>query len=539
MALGLGWKLYGDGRTLGPDEVVAPDERLSWGKTVGPGRPARRRDVRRDVRLPAGHGAQPPAGDHDERHRDDLLPAHRQGQGAQLPRHRASFVGGVAAIRAQGGDSADVTGAILVAGVGAGRSSACSIHFVGSGVLHTVLPPVVTGAVVMLIGFNLAPVVAGIYWPQDQWVALLTMIFMIVVRGRRCAASRPHRGLPRPGLRLPAVLAARPGLRPDHLRRSAAPREVDHALRVNWDGVPARAAGSASRRRPTSAPTARRSSAGTCPTFTLAVHPARAARRDRADRREHRPRQGGRRDDRRPTSTRTWAGRSPPTASAPCSPRAVGGSPTTTYAENIGVMAATRVYSTAAYYVAAAVAILFGLSPKFGALVVGDPGRRARRHHRRALRHDRPARREDLEGERGRLRQPDQPGADRRRHHHRASADVSSMFTDNFSLERHRARHHRGHRRLPPGPGDRPAELRDRADGASRRRAIAVGDHVLRRQRRRRRPRPGGLRRASRPAHPEPTSAVTRTQLMPRRGHATSPAERCLSPDPSKGRIAR
>jgi xanthine/uracil permease len=41
----------------------------------------------------------------------------------------------------------------------------------------------------------------------------------------------------------------------------------------------------------------------------------------------------------------------------------VGGSPTTTYAENIGVMAATRVYSTAAYYVAAVVAILLGLCP--------------------------------------------------------------------------------------------------------------------------------------------------------------------------------
>src|SRR6185312_11898834 len=51
-----------------------------------------------------------------------------------------------------------------------------------------------------------------------------------------------------------------------------------------------------------------------------------------------------------------------------------GGSPTTTYAENIGVMAATRVYSTAAYYVAAIVAILFGLSPKFGALVASTPG---------------------------------------------------------------------------------------------------------------------------------------------------------------------
>jgi uracil-xanthine permease len=53
---------------------------------------------------------------------------------------------------------------------------------------------------------------------------------------------------------------------------------------------------------------------------------------------------------------------------------AVGGSPTTTYAENIGVMAATRVYSTAAYYVAAIVAILLGFVPKFGALISATPG---------------------------------------------------------------------------------------------------------------------------------------------------------------------
>jgi xanthine/uracil permease len=52
----------------------------------------------------------------------------------------------------------------------------------------------------------------------------------------------------------------------------------------------------------------------------------------------------------------------------------VGGSPTTTYAENVGVMAATRVYSTAAYYVAAIIAILFGLCPKFGAPVAATPG---------------------------------------------------------------------------------------------------------------------------------------------------------------------
>ena len=50
-----------------------------------------------------------------------------------------------------------------------------------------------------------------------------------------------------------------------------------------------------------------------------------------------------------------------------------GGSGTTTYAENIGVMAATRVYSTAAYVIAGATAILLGLVPKFGALIVTIP----------------------------------------------------------------------------------------------------------------------------------------------------------------------
>ena len=37
-------------------------------------------------------------------------------------------------------------------------------------------------------------------------------------------------------------------------------------------------------------------------------------------------------------------------------------------------MGATRVYSTAAYYVAAIVAILLGLCPKFGAIVSATPG---------------------------------------------------------------------------------------------------------------------------------------------------------------------
>jgi NCS2 family nucleobase:cation symporter-2 len=46
-----------------------------------------------------------------------------------------------------------------------------------------------------------------------------------------------------------------------------------------------------------------------------------------------------------------------------------GGSGTTTYGENIGVMAATRVYSTAAYWIAGIVAVLLGLSPKVGEII--------------------------------------------------------------------------------------------------------------------------------------------------------------------------
>jgi uracil-xanthine permease len=50
-----------------------------------------------------------------------------------------------------------------------------------------------------------------------------------------------------------------------------------------------------------------------------------------------------------------------------------GGTGVTTYAENIGVMAVTRVYSTAIFVVAAVVAILLGFSPKFGALIGSIP----------------------------------------------------------------------------------------------------------------------------------------------------------------------
>jgi uracil-xanthine permease len=294
----------------------------------------------------------------------------------------ASFVGGVAAIRAQGGDSADVTGAILVAGLVL-LLIGVLIHYAGSHVLHAVLPPAVTGAVVMLIGFNLAPVVADIYWPQDQWIALITMAFVIVfavgVRGflGRIAIfvglifgyviswiadsfSQVNSVLPGQNLLGPDGKPCSP----EGLYCVASPFDHD---RISWDAVksadwigfpPHTENGVVGWHWPSFSLT-----------FTLLVLPAVIALIAENTGHVKAVAEMTRRDlD--PVMGKAIAADGFGTALA----SSVGGSPTTTYAENIGVMAATRVYSTAAYYVAAVVAILFGLSPKFGALVSSTPG---------------------------------------------------------------------------------------------------------------------------------------------------------------------
>jgi uracil-xanthine permease len=53
---------------------------------------------------------------------------------------------------------------------------------------------------------------------------------------------------------------------------------------------------------------------------------------------------------------------------------AAGGTGVTTYAENIGVMAVTKIYSSIIFVVAALIAVLLGFSPKFGAVIQTIPG---------------------------------------------------------------------------------------------------------------------------------------------------------------------
>src|SRR6476469_5938011 len=365
--MALGWKLYGDGKHLGPTDVVAPDERLSWGRTAGLGAQHVVAMFGATFVFPLIMGLNP------------QLAIMMSGIATicfllivknKVPSYlgtSAAFVGGVVAIYAQHGTPMDVTGAILVAGVvlaGIGLI----VHFVGSGLIHTVLPPVVTGAVVMLIGFNLAPVVASIYWPQDQWIALIVMVAVIAMSvGLRGFIGRISIFL---GLILGYLLSWLFDRGFGQITSyNAAAGKVDTHWRVNWDGVK-------------SAPWfgfPPHTDAATgvvgwhLPSFNIAfillVLPAVIALiaentghvKAVAEMTGH---------DLDPVMGRAIAADGVGTVIA----TSVGGSPTTTYAENIGVMAATRVYSTAAYFVAAGVALIFGFSPKFGALVSATPG---------------------------------------------------------------------------------------------------------------------------------------------------------------------
>jgi uracil-xanthine permease len=363
--MAIGWKLHGDGRSLAPGEVVAPDERLSWGRTVGLGA----------QHVVAMFGA------------TFVFPL-IMGLNAQLaimmsgiaticfllivkgavPSYlgtSASFVGGVAAIRAQGGSSAQVTGAILVAGAVLAIVGVI-IHFAGSRVIYKVLPPVVTGAVVMLIGFNLAPVVANVYWPQDQWIALLVMTAVIAMSvGLRGFIGRISIFL---GLLFGYVLSwlFDKGFGQITSFDAAAGKETTH-YRVNWDGV--RTADWIGFPPKTSGDVVGWHLPDFKWAFVLLVLPAVIALVAENTGHVKAVAEMTKRDlD--PMMGRAIAADGIGTVLA----STVGGSPTTTYAENIGVMAATRVYSTAAYFVAAAVAIIFGLSPKFGALVSATPG---------------------------------------------------------------------------------------------------------------------------------------------------------------------
>ncbi|NMD47880.1 MAG: nitrate reductase [Propionibacterium sp.] len=367
------WTLHGDGK-LKPGEVVAPDERLSWGKTVGLGAQHVVAMFGATFVFPLLMGLNPQLAVMMSGIATLIFLLVVRGRVPSYLGSSASFVGVATAIYGAGGNPADLTGAMLWVGVLLFMVGVI-IHFAGSRLIHAALPPVVTGAVVMLIGFNLAPVVAGTYWPQDQWIALFVMLVVVVL-------SVGGKGfLGRIAIFLALVIGYLVSWLADVLTGpitsfSPAAGEVTTHPRVDWSAVDAAPLLGFP---PLTDLTTWQFNAATNvvgihgPNFNVAFalialpvvialiaentgHVKAVAEMTGADL------------DR--DMGRAIAGDGIGSVVA----TAVGAGPTTTYAENIGVMAATRVYSTAAYVVAAVVAILFGFSPKFGAIVSATPG---------------------------------------------------------------------------------------------------------------------------------------------------------------------
>lgn len=365
------WKLHNNG-ILAPDAVVKPTERLSWGRTVGLGAQHVVAMFGATFVFPLLMGLNP------------QLAVMMSGVATLVflfaVQHRvpsylgssASFVGVATAIYTAGGDPADLTGALFVVGLTLFMVGLI-IHFAGARVIHKALPPVVTGAVVMLIGFNLAPVVASVYWPVDPWVAFTVMLIVIALSiGLRGFMGRIAIFL---SLIIGYVLSWVFDLVLGPLQRVAEDGTVTEQLRVNWAPV----AEANWFGLPPVSDLANWTYGATdnvvgfhLPSFSfaaiiVALPVVIALIAENTGHVKAVAEMTG--EDLDPVMGRAIAADGAGSMIATL----VGAGPTTTYAENIGVMAATRVYSTAAYVVAALVAILFGFSPKFGAVISATP----------------------------------------------------------------------------------------------------------------------------------------------------------------------
>ncbi|MFG2910397.1 uracil-xanthine permease family protein [Kitasatospora sp. NPDC048286] len=356
MDLGVRWKLHGDGRTPAPGAVVRPDERLSWPRTVGLGAQHVVAMFGASFVAPVLMGLDPNLAIMMSGVATVIFLLATKGRVPSYLGCSLSFVGVAAVIRAQGGTSATVTGAVFVVGVALFLVGVAVQKF-GARIIHAAMPPIVTGAVVMLIGFNLAPVTASVYWPQDQWTALLVMLFtglaVVCLRGFWSRVAIFLGLLFGYGIswlfdqvfgKIHSVNGA--GQMTDHWRL-----DLSGVGKADWIGLPT-----------FHGPSFQWSAILVALPVVIALVAENAGHVKAVGEMT-----GTNLDDKLGTAiSADGIGSMLSTA--------VGGPPNTTYSENIGVMAATRVYSTAAYWCAAGFALLFGLCPKFGAIVAAIPG---------------------------------------------------------------------------------------------------------------------------------------------------------------------
>ncbi|MEL3892450.1 solute carrier family 23 protein [Ferrovibrio sp. MS7] len=218
---------------------------------------------------------------------------------------------------------------------------------VGHAWIEKLMPPVVTGAIVAIIGLNLAPIaVKGVSASQfDMWIGLLTVVAVGLVA---VAAPASLRRLP---ILLGGLIAYLFYVLCANGLGMAKPVDFSAIANAAWLGLPN-----------FTAPVFQGSAiALIAPVAVILV----------AENLGHVKAIGvmtGRNLD--PLLGRAFLGDGIATMLS----GAGGGTGMTTYAENMGVMAVTKNFSTALFVVAAGFALLLGFSPKFGAVIGTIPG---------------------------------------------------------------------------------------------------------------------------------------------------------------------
>ena len=337
------WKLTSPAAESG---VVAPDERLSAGQTLVMGVQHAVAMFGATVLMPLLMGLDP------------YLSILMSGvgtllffvvTGGRVPSYlgsSAAFVGVVIAITGFNGQGLNPHLSVALGGI-----IACGLVLVvmkiGTRWIERLMPPVVTGAVVMAIGLNLAPIAVRSVSASafDSWMAVLTVLCIGIVAV--FTRGMLQRLLILVGLivacALYALLANGLGL--------GKPLDLSPLAQAAWFGLPH----------------------FTTPSFNgqammLIAPVAVILVAENLGHLKAVAGMTGRNMD--PYMGRAFVGDGLATMLS----GSVGGSGVTTYAENIGVMAVTKVYSTLVFVAAALIAMLLGFSPKFGALIHTIPG---------------------------------------------------------------------------------------------------------------------------------------------------------------------
>lgn len=330
----LSWKLHGNGKSISAGEVVSTDERLSWPRTIGVGLQHIAAMFGATFLVPIITGLPP------------TTTLFFSGIGTLLfltitknrvPSYLGSsfaFLAPIAAAVSKGGMS-DALGGVVITGVILAIVGLI-VRAAGIGWINWMLPPIVTGTIVMVIGLNLAGAAKGNF-SKGPGIGILTLgsiaLISVISQGFLSRISIFV------GLVIGYVVALFMG-------------------DVNTDGIKAAKWIAAPH---FSSPTFKVSAIVLFLPVVLVLIAENVGHVKAVS-----AMTGKNLDDQMGMAlfadgvSTTLAGIG-------------GGSGTTTYAENIGVMAATRVYSTAAYWIAGLGAIVLSLSPKFGAVLSATP----------------------------------------------------------------------------------------------------------------------------------------------------------------------